>query len=45
MAEVRVGTSGWSYPHWKGAFYPEGLKAKDQLGFYAGRFPTVETAR
>jgi uncharacterized protein YecE (DUF72 family) len=42
MAVVRVGTSGWSYPHWKGAFYPHGLKAKDQLGFYAGRFCTVE---
>jgi uncharacterized protein YecE (DUF72 family) len=42
MAEVRIGTSGWSYPHWKGAFYPEGLRVKDQLGWYAGRFSTVE---
>jgi uncharacterized protein YecE (DUF72 family) len=42
VAEVRIGTSGWSYPHWRDAFYPEGLRAKDQLGFYAGRFSTVE---
>ena len=35
---VRIGTSGYSYPEWKGNFYPE----KDMLRFYAERFPTVE---
>ena len=39
---VRVGTSGYSYPEWKGNFYPEKIAAGDMLGFYAGRFPTVE---
>ena len=39
---VRVGTSGYSYPEWKGNFYPEKIAAKDMLRFYAGRFPTVE---
>ena len=39
---VRVGTSGYSYPEWKGNFYPEKLAAKDMLRFYAERFPTVE---
>jgi uncharacterized protein YecE (DUF72 family) len=39
---VRVGTSGWSYGHWAGDFYPSGLPARDQLPFYAARFPTVE---
>jgi uncharacterized protein YecE (DUF72 family) len=42
MAEVRIGTSGWSYPHWRGTFYPEGLRVKDQFAFYAGRFSTTE---
>jgi uncharacterized protein YecE (DUF72 family) len=42
MAEVRIGTSGWSYPHWRGSFYPEDLRVKDQLAFYAGRFSTTE---
>jgi uncharacterized protein YecE (DUF72 family) len=42
MAEVRIGVSGWSYPHWRGAFYPEGLRVKDQLGYCAARFPTLE---
>jgi uncharacterized protein YecE (DUF72 family) len=39
---VFVGTSGYSYPEWKGRFYPEGLAAAKMLGYYAGRFPTVE---
>jgi uncharacterized protein YecE (DUF72 family) len=42
MAEVRIGVSGWSYPHWRGAFYPEGLRVKDQLAHCAARFPTLE---
>jgi len=37
-----IGTSGWSYRHWRGPFYPEGLPAKRQLDFYAERFDTVE---
>ena len=39
---VKVGTSGYSYPEWKGNFYPEKLAAKDMLHYYAERFPTVE---
>ncbi|MGH7509516.1 MAG: DUF72 domain-containing protein [Gemmatimonadales bacterium] len=39
---VLVGTSGWSYKEWKGSFYPPKLPADQMLGFYSGRFPTVE---
>lgn len=39
---LRVGTSGWHYPHWKGAFYPVGLKTDAWLSFYAERFDSVE---
>ncbi len=39
---VRIGTSGWSYGHWKGPFYPDGLAADRFLEFYAARFVTVE---
>ena len=42
MAEIHVGTSGWSYPSWRGAFYPEGADPKTFLAFYAQRFDTVE---
>ena len=42
MADIRVGTSGWSYPSWKPDFYPAGTDAKQFLQFYAGQFSTVE---
>jgi uncharacterized protein YecE (DUF72 family) len=37
-----VGTSGYSYPEWKGSFYPPKLPAKQMLAYYSGHFQTVE---
>ncbi|HBA88930.1 MAG TPA: DUF72 domain-containing protein [Geobacter sp.] len=37
-----VGTSGFSYPAWKGKFYPEDLPEKRMLHFYGTRFRSVE---
>lgn len=37
-----LGTSGFAYPEWKGVFYPEDLRDRDMLSFYAGRFRSVE---
>jgi uncharacterized protein YecE (DUF72 family) len=38
-----LGTSGFAYDGWKhGVFYPEGLKNREMLSYYAGRFPSVE---
>ncbi|MHB1324035.1 MAG: DUF72 domain-containing protein [Coriobacteriia bacterium] len=37
-----VGTSGWSYGHWRDRFYPEHLPSRRRLAFYATRFATVE---
>ncbi|HXE81256.1 MAG TPA: DUF72 domain-containing protein [Vicinamibacterales bacterium] len=49
MGELRVGTSGWSYPSgkgtWNGVFYPHRRGRRrgfDELAFYAERFDTVE---
>lgn len=39
---VRIGTSGWAYPHWRGRFYPRSLPATRHLAWYARRLPTVE---
>ena len=39
---VWVGTSGFSYPPWRGSFYPEKLPAEEMLAFYAQQLPTVE---
>ncbi len=41
-AEIRIGTSGWHYKHWRGPFYPERFAASKMLDFYAERFDTVE---
>ena len=37
-----VGTSGYSYPEWKGSFYPAKLPAKQMLRFYGEHFRAVE---
>ncbi len=37
-----IGTSGFSYSHWKGVFYPENLPSSKFLEFYAEKFNTVE---
>ncbi len=42
MAERRVGTSGWSYDHWRGNFYPDELAKGRELEHYATVFDTVE---
>jgi uncharacterized protein YecE (DUF72 family) len=39
---IRIGTSGYNYPEWKGSFYPAELAAAKMLPYYAARFPTVE---
>jgi uncharacterized protein YecE (DUF72 family) len=40
--DVRIGTSGFHYKHWKGPFYPAKLPAGKMLGFYSEHFYTVE---
>jgi uncharacterized protein YecE (DUF72 family) len=35
MANIRVGTSGFSYKDWVGPVYPEGMHKADWLSFYA----------
>ena len=40
--KLYIGTSGWSYKHWRGPFYPAGLAQDKWLEFYARTFQTVE---
>lgn len=42
QSKIHIGTSGWSYKHWRGLFYPQKLAASKWLDFYAGRFSTTE---
>ena len=41
-ARIHVGTSGWSYRHWRGTFYAPGTRPADEFAFYARHFSTVE---
>lgn len=40
--DIRVGTAGWSYGHWRGLLYPKGLPQNRWLEHYARFFDTVE---
>jgi uncharacterized protein YecE (DUF72 family) len=52
VGELRIGTSGWSYPSgkgtWNGLFYPprkgraSSVRGFDELAYYATHFDTVE---
>jgi uncharacterized protein YecE (DUF72 family) len=37
-----AGTSGYAFKEWKGVFYPPEVGDDGWLGYYAGKFPTVE---
>ena len=42
MGDIRIGTSGWTYPEWRGAFYPAGLPRSRELEHLAARVNSVE---
>ena len=37
-----IGTSGWTYDHWKGRFYPADLPKSRWFDYYASQFSAVE---
>jgi uncharacterized protein YecE (DUF72 family) len=42
MGEVRIGTSGWVYPPWRGVFYPKGVTQKRELAYLSRQLNSVE---
>jgi uncharacterized protein YecE (DUF72 family) len=40
--QIRIGTSGWSYDHWVGPFYPDGLPTGGRLAYYARYLNSTE---
>lgn len=42
MEKIHIGTSGWSYKHWKDIFYPKGVKNADWLTYYSQFFSIAE---
>jgi len=39
---IHIGTSGYSFKDWKGAFYPTNIESGGMLSFYAQHFKVVE---
>ncbi len=39
---LRVGIGGWTYPPWRGDFYPPGLPQRQELDYAASRFGAIE---
>jgi uncharacterized protein YecE (DUF72 family) len=40
--KIHIGTSGWSYKHWRDIYYPPEVKPRDYLAFYAKEFQVSE---
>jgi uncharacterized protein YecE (DUF72 family) len=41
-ARIRIGLSGWNYPHWRKNFYPAGLPQRRELEFASQAFDALE---
>lgn len=39
---MRIGTSGWRYPSWRGRFYPKGLVQRRELEYLSRRMNSAE---
>ncbi|HEY2179796.1 MAG TPA: DUF72 domain-containing protein [Caulobacteraceae bacterium] len=39
---IRVGIGGWNFPPWRGAFYPKGVRQKDELAFASRALSAIE---
>lgn len=39
---IRVGIGGWTFEPWRGAFYPEGLRQKDELTYVGQHLTATE---
>lgn len=40
--QLRIGTSGYQYDHWKNVFYPSDIPKKQWFDYYTQHFDTVE---
>jgi uncharacterized protein YecE (DUF72 family) len=42
MGSIFIGMAGWSFDGWRGSFYPDGLKQRDELAYASRRIQTIE---
>lgn len=41
-SELRIGISGWTYPAWRGIFYPRGLSHRRELEYASRQLSSIE---
>jgi uncharacterized protein YecE (DUF72 family) len=39
---IRVGVGGWTFPPWRGVFYPEGVRQADELHYASRHLTAIE---
>ncbi len=42
MSALRIGISGWTYPPWRGTFFPKGLPQRRELEFASRQVNSIE---
>lgn len=42
MGEIRIGIGGWNFEPWRGTFYPEGTRQKDELAYAGAHLTAIE---
>ena len=42
MGKISVGIGGWNFEPWRGVFYPEGLRQKDELAYVGTHLTATE---
>jgi uncharacterized protein YecE (DUF72 family) len=42
MSDLRIGISGWTYPPWRGTFFPKGLPQRRELEFASRQVNSIE---
>ena len=41
-AQIRIGVGGWTFEPWRGVFFPDGLRQKDELSYMSRRLTAIE---
>jgi uncharacterized protein YecE (DUF72 family) len=42
VTPIRIGVGGWTYPPWRGEFYPKGLPQKQELDYASRHLTSIE---
>jgi uncharacterized protein YecE (DUF72 family) len=42
QGRIRIGIGGWTYPPWRGSFYPQGLPHAKELDYASRQFGAIE---